>query len=84
MFYQKHLGILFDEKLNFKQHTDSAISKVNKGISVIKKVRHNLPRKSLVTIHKAFLRPLIETKTNQDIYSLKSYISASSKPSKTQ
>ena len=30
--YQKYLGILLDEKLNFKQHIDIAISKVNKGI----------------------------------------------------
>ena len=59
MFRLKDLGILLDEKLNFKQHIDSAISNVNKGISVIKIVRHNLPRKSLVTIYKAFLRPLI-------------------------
>ena len=58
--YQKHLGILLDEKRNFKQHIDSAISKINKGISVIKKLRHNLLRKSLVTIYKAFLRPLID------------------------
>ena len=35
--YQKHLGIILDEKLNFKQHADNAISKINKGISVIKK-----------------------------------------------
>ena len=35
--YQKQLGIIFDEKLNFKQHVDNAISKINKGISVIKK-----------------------------------------------
>ena len=47
--FQKHLGLIFDEKLNFKQHVDSAISKVNKGISVIKKLRHTLPRKSLIT-----------------------------------
>ena len=47
-------------KNNFKQHIDCAISKVNKGISVMKKVRHNLPRKSLVTIYKAFLKPLID------------------------
>ena len=58
--YQKYLGILLDVKLNFKQHIDSAISKANKGISVIKKLRHNLPRKSLVTIYKAFLRPLTD------------------------
>ena len=40
--YQKHLGILLDEKLNFKQHIDSVISRVNKGIPVIKKLGHNL------------------------------------------
>ena len=60
MPYQKHPGILLDEKLNFKQHVDSAILKMNKGISVIKKLRHSLPRKSLLTIYKAFLRPLID------------------------
>ena len=58
--FQKHLGLILDEKLNFKQHVDSAISKVNKGISVIKKLRHTLPRKSLITIYKVFLRPLID------------------------
>ena len=31
---------MLDEKLNFKQHIGSAISKVNKGISVIKRLRH--------------------------------------------
>ena len=35
--YGKHLGILLDNILNFKQHIDSAISKVNKGISVKEK-----------------------------------------------
>ena len=35
--YQKHLGIILDEKLKFKQHVDNAISKINKGISVTKK-----------------------------------------------
>ena len=58
--YQKHLGLLLDEKLNFKQHVDSAILKMNIGISVIKKLRHSLPRKSLLTIDKAFLRPLVD------------------------
>ena len=37
--YQKHLGILLDKKCNFKQHIDSVISKMNKGISVIKKTQ---------------------------------------------
>ena len=58
--YQKHLGIILDEKRNFKQHIDSTISKVNKGIAVIKKLQHISPRKSLITIYKAFLRPLLD------------------------
>ena len=31
--HHKHLGILLDEKLNFKQHINSIILKINKGIS---------------------------------------------------
>ena len=58
--YQRHLGIIIDEKLNLKQHVDNVILKVDKGISEIKKLRHSLPRKSLITIYKAFLRPLID------------------------
>ena len=34
--YQKRLGIILDEKVNFKQHVDNAILKIKKGISVIK------------------------------------------------
>ena len=60
--YQKHLGLILDEKFNFKQHIVSAISKVNNiyNISIIKKLRYSLPQKSLITIYKVFLRPLID------------------------
>ena len=58
-FHHKHVGILLDEKLNFKQHIDTNTLKINKGIPVIKKLRNSLPRKSLMTIYKAFLRSLI-------------------------
>ena len=57
---QKHLSILPDEKLNFKQHVDNVIMKTNKGISIIKKLKYSLPRKSLIAIYKAFLQPLID------------------------
>ena len=52
--YQKRLGILLDEKLTFKRHIGSVIRKINKGIFVIKKLRHSLPRKSLFAIYKVF------------------------------
>ena len=50
--------MILDEKPNFKQHIDSAISKINKGVFVIKKLQYTLPRKSFIKIYKAFLRPL--------------------------
>ena len=51
MPYQKYLGLILYEKLNFKKHIDSANSKVNKGISLIKKFRNSLLRKSLIVIY---------------------------------
>ena len=35
---QKHLVIIFDEKLNFKCHIDKVLTKTSKGIDVIKKL----------------------------------------------
>ena len=37
--YQKHLGLILDEKLNFTQHIVNAVSKINKSISIIKKTQ---------------------------------------------
>ena len=51
---QVERGILLDEKLSFKQHIDDAILKINRGISVIKKLRHSLPRISLLQFTKLF------------------------------
>ena len=42
--HQKHLGLILDEKLNFKKHVNGAISKVNKGISVINKTQTYLAK----------------------------------------
>ena len=39
--YVKHLGIyILDEKFNFEQQIDRVILKINKGISIIKKLRY--------------------------------------------
>ena len=57
-YYQKHLGSFLDEKLTFKHHIYNTLCKVNKGIAVIRKLRHALPQKFLLTIYKVFLRPL--------------------------
>ena len=48
-----------DEKLNFNTHVKEKITKANKGIGVIRKLAHVLPRESLITIYKTFVRPHI-------------------------
>ena len=48
-----------DEKLNFLQHIKEKTSKANRGIGLIQKLRHKLPRHSLITIFKSFVRPYL-------------------------
>ena len=56
----KHLGLILDKKLNFKNHLSEKISKANKGLGVIKRLYKFLPRASLVNIYRAFVRPNLD------------------------
>ena len=55
-----HLGMHLNEKLNFNTYLKEKIAKANKGIGIICKLAHALPRESLVTIYKSFVRPHID------------------------
>ena len=57
---QKHLGLYLDAKLNFSEHINEKIKKAVKSISVIKKINIILPRSSLITIYKLFIRPHLD------------------------
>ena len=54
---QKHLGLYLDAKLNFSEHINEQIKKAVSGISVIKRLNVTLPRSSLLTVYKSFIRP---------------------------
>ena len=41
---QKYLGMHLDEKLNFNHHVKEKIAMANKGIGLIFKLAHVLPR----------------------------------------
>ena len=56
----KHLGVILDEKLNFKTHIQTKISKAMTGVGIINKLRSVLPRSSLSTIYKSFVRPHLD------------------------
>ena len=57
---KKHLGLKLDEKLNFKEHLEDKFVIVKKGIGMLKKLCNYLPRHSLVTLYKAFIRPRLD------------------------
>ena len=74
---QKHLGVILDEKLSFKQHINYLLEKTTKCIGVLRKLRYFVPRKSLITIYKSFIRSHLDyadsiyDRPNNDSYSEK-------------
>ena len=57
---QKHLGLVLDSKLNFNMHLKGKFSIINNGIVLLRKLRHSIPRKPLLSIYKTFLRPHLD------------------------
>ena len=55
----KFLGIIIDEKLNWKSHTKYISSKIAKTIGILNKARKVFDQKILITLYYAFLYPLI-------------------------
>ena len=57
---QKHLGMILDTKLNFQEHIKNILTKVNKTIGLLRKLQNILPRESLLTIFKSFVKPHLD------------------------
>ena len=56
----KHFGLVFDPKLNFGMHLKGKFSIINNGIALLRKFRHSIPRKPLLSKYKTFLRPHLD------------------------
>ena len=54
---QKHLGLFLDEKLLFLEYIDAKIKEATVGVSLMRKLNLLLPRSSLLTVYKCFIRP---------------------------
>ena len=52
--------MVLDKKLTFNHHLKEKISKENKGMGLITRLYPYLPRKTLVNIYKAFVRPHLD------------------------
>ena len=58
--FQKHLSVYLDVKLDFRKHLQNTFKKINKTISLLRKLQNNLLRAPLVTIYKSFVRPHVD------------------------
>ena len=56
----KHLGLTLDEKLSFTNCINHKINKTLKGVGLLRKLSTLLPRQSLLTIYKSFIRPYLD------------------------
>ena len=58
--FQTHLGVILDVKLTFEEHLKNVFNKTNKTIGLLMKLSNLLPRQTLVTIYKVFIRPHLD------------------------
>ena len=56
----KHLGMVLDTRLDFNLHQKNVQNKVNKMIGLLRKLQNTLPRTSLITIFKSYIRPHLD------------------------
>ena len=52
--------MFLDYKLNFEEHLKTIVNKINKTIGLLRKLQNFLPRKSLLTMYKSFIRPHLD------------------------
>ena len=52
--------MVLDTKLDFSLHLKNVQNKVNKTIGFLRKLQDTLPRTSLITIFKSFIRPHLD------------------------
>ena len=60
---QKHLGVIFDFKLNFNKHFKDQLSKINKSTELFRRSQKILPKLPLLTIRCLLLDPTLTMAT---------------------
>ena len=56
---QKHLGLILDNRLSFKEYLTAMGAEVSRAIALSRKLQHILPGHALITIYKSFIRPYL-------------------------
>ena len=55
----RYLGVIIDNNLSWKQHIDHVAIKISRTVGLICKLRHFLPRQTLLTIYRSLVIPYL-------------------------
>ena len=56
----KYLGVRLDANLGFDDHIKMVVKKLSRHAGIISKIRHYLPRKTVVLYYKQYVQPVIQ------------------------
>ena len=57
--FVKYLGILIDNNLSWKHHIDHIVIKISRAIGLISKLRHFVPKHTLINIYRSLIAPYL-------------------------
>ena len=56
----KYLGMWFDENLNWNHHIDKMCAKLSKRLGMLRRIKFNLPKETLLMLYNTMVLPLID------------------------
>ena len=56
----KYLGLIVDENLTWEEHIDYICGKIKRGVSVLKQIRHLIPKDALLLLYKTLVELLLQ------------------------
>ena len=55
----KYLGIVIDDKLTWKDHIDYVSLKIKHNLGIMKRVRNDIPKESLIALYRTMVEPYL-------------------------
>ena len=55
----KYLGIIIDDKLTWKDHIDHVFLKIQRNLGIMKRVRNDIPKESLIALYRTMVEPYL-------------------------
>ena len=59
VYKAKCLGIIIDDKLTWTDHIDHVSPKIKRNLSIMKRVRNDIPKESLIALHRTTVEPYL-------------------------